>query len=112
MGEQLNQGTQYANGTMEGALTVFRSWALTPAGAVLLLALIGLCIAKACRVGGRIVTGLLTATLTLFLVWVLGGVVEAMGIPVREAMAQVAAGLPAFAGALMRFLTLLLGAAA
>lgn len=109
--QETGQAAQVADGTMGGAAEVFRSWALTPAGATLLLLVIGLGIAKACQIGGRIVSGLLTATLTLFLVWVLGGVVEAMGIPVREAMAQVAAQLPWVAGALMRFLAELLGAA-
>lgn len=111
MQEQVGQGAQYADGTITGAAEVFRSWALTPAGATLLLLLIGLGLAKACQVGGRMVTGLMTATLTLFIVWVLGGVMEAMGIPVREAMAQVAAGLPSLAGAALRFLVALLGVA-
>lgn len=79
-------------------LTILFAWIFTPVGAILTLLLI--CIggvSVAMRIMGRAVRGLtIAATIcaVLFFIWIISGVLEAMGIPVREWMQSIAAQLP------------------
>lgn len=92
------QLTDTANGTAGDTLSVFMSWIMTPTGAVLMLLLIfiggGSLVMK---ILGRSVRALSIAgkiVCVLFFVWVVGGVLEAFGIPVRETLATVGGYLP------------------
>ena len=92
--------------------TVLFAWMFTPTGAVLtlLLLLIG---------GGSIVMRILGRSIRalsiaasicagLFFVWIISGVLEAMGIPVREWMRSIAAQLPEIGALFKAFLERLL----
>lgn len=101
------QLTDTANTTTMSTLDVFMSWILTPTGAILMLLLIfiggGSLVMK---IMGRSVRLLMIAgkiVCVLFFVWVIGGILEAFGVPVRETIATVSAYLPALAGKFLDF---------
>lgn len=75
-------------------MDVFASWILTPTGATLTLLMIGLGIAGVVARGVRWVGIALKVALAMWVVWILGGILEAWGVPVREMIRQLGAYLP------------------
>lgn len=76
---------------------VFMSWVMTPTGAMLTLFLIGVGVAVAVRRGVRWLTVLFRVVLGMWALWVLGGILEAWGVPVRETVRTVGGLLPGLA---------------
>ena len=90
-------------------LTVLFAWMFTPTGAVLTLLL--LAVGGVMRIMGRSMRMLSVAARIcagLFFVWVISGVLEAMGIPIREWMQGIASQLPDLGALLKAFLERLL----
>ena len=104
-----------ASQAVQGAFDVLLAWMFTPTGALLLVMVILFGGADlALRAAGRAVRwlGLVAkACAGLFAVWVVGGILEAWGIPVREWIGAAAAGVPGLAAALVEFFKRLLLAA-
>ena len=83
---------------------MFASWILTPTGATLTLLMIGLGIAGVVARGVRWVGIALKVALAMWVVWILGGILEAWGVPVRETIRMVGGYLPALARAMCDWL--------
>lgn len=77
---------------------VFMAWVLTPTGAVLTLLLIALGVATGImHVAGRgirLMLILVKITATLLVIWIVGGILEAWGVPVRETIAAIGSWMP------------------
>lgn len=77
---------------------VFTSWVFTPTGAILTLLLIALGVATGImRAAGRsvrILLVLIKVAATLLVVWIVGGILEAWGVPVRETIATIGSWIP------------------
>lgn len=102
------QGTQTGN----DALSVFGAWMFTPTGATLtiLLILIGATYGVM-NVLGRTVRWLgIAAKIVAFLLffWIVGGILEAWGIPVREWVQSIASRIPDIGSLLMQLFERLL----
>lgn len=80
--------------TAMGGISAFNSWVMTPTGATLTLLLIGFGIAAAVRKGVRWVQVTLRVVIVLWVVWILGGILEAWGVPVRESISAVGGQIP------------------
>lgn len=80
--------------TVNTGMDVFASWILTPTGATLTLLMIGLGVAGQLARGVRWVGIALKVALAMWVVWILGGILEAWGVPVREMIRQLGAYLP------------------
>lgn len=78
---------------------VFLSWILTPTGAVLTLLLIGLGAATGLMSlmgrSVRVLAILVKIAGALLFIWVVGGILEAWGIPVRETIRYIGSQIPA-----------------
>lgn len=100
--------TQVAGNYAQTGLGVFWAWMFTPTGALLTLLLLGLGgVSIVFRVLGRSVVLLERAAMIaagLFFVWVVGGILEAWGIPVREWIRQLGSALPDLGSAFGTFL--------
>ena len=83
---------------------VFASWILTPTGATLTLLMIGLGIAGFVARSVRWVGIAMKVAIAMWVVWILGGILEAWGVPVRETIRMVGGCLPALAKALCGWL--------
>lgn len=83
------------NDQIEAGINVFLAWVLTPTGAVLTLLLMALAsftgLGKWLRWPTRIFSIMLKFVVCLYFVWIVGDILDAWGIPVREILAQVAA---------------------
>lgn len=79
-----SQVSDAATQTTGTGMSVLMSWIMTPVGATLFLMLLACGILKFVKRGVRWVTGLFSVVCVLVAVWILGGVLEAWGIPVRE----------------------------
>lgn len=97
-------------------LGLFMAWVRTPTGAMLLLLVIGLGAASGmARLLGRsarMVGALLSVSVALLAFWVLGGVLEMMGFPVRETVGTLGGLLPGLVASVVAFLEELMGIAA
>ena len=91
MEEVGNQAADTAGRTLGDVLTVFFSWVFTPTGAILTLLMIIIC-------AGSVVFAF------LLFVWIITGVLEVMGLPVREWMKDIAAQMPDIGSLFMEFL--------
>lgn len=100
-GELANQG---AASTQSG-MDIMMSWILTPTGATLFLLLCACGVLKIVKKGARWASIMLTVVAVLFFVWIVGGVLQAWGIPVRDWMQQVGAQLPDLGTAVSKFFT-------
>ena len=104
--------TQTAGQGTADFLTVLFSWMFTPTGAVLTLLLLAVGgVSVFMRIMGRSMRMLSVAARIcagLFFVWVISGVLEAMGIPIREWMQGIASQLPDLGALLKAFLERLL----
>ena len=101
--------TQTAGQGAADFLTVLFAWMFTPTGAVLTLLL--LAVGVFMKIMGRSMRMLSVAARIcagLFFVWVISGVLEAMGIPIREWMQGIASQLPDLGVLLKAFLERLL----
>ena len=110
--QQLQQGL---DGTLRNAIDVFLAWVFTPTGALLLvLALLfgGAGIVMRVVGAGRRFAGLFMTFMGiagfLFFVWVVSGLLEVWGIPVREWIASIGGMLPDLGRALGSFFERLL----
>lgn len=105
-----------ANSTAMSGLGLFMAWVKTPTGAMLLLLVLGLWAASgAARLLGRsarLIGILLSVSGVLLVLWILGGVLEAMGFPVRETVGTLGGLLPGLLSAVVGFLEELMGIAA
>ena len=99
MEEVGNQAADTAGRTLGDVLTVFFSWVFTPTGAILTLLMIIIC-------AGSVVFAILQKSTRAFLlfVWIITGVLEVMGLPVREWMKDIAAQMPDIGSLFMEFL--------
>ena len=83
------------NEQIEAGINVFLSWVFTPTGAILTLLLIALAsftgVGKWLRWPTRVFSVMLKIVVCLYFVWIVGGILEAWGIPVREMLAQMGA---------------------
>ena len=116
------EGTQELQGGLEDtahtALDVFFSWAFTPTGALLLVLAIlfggaGL-ILRVLGMGQRFARLFITFMSIagfLFFIWVVSGILEVWGIPVREWITQIGGMIPELGAALLDFFKRLLFAA-
>lgn len=90
--------TDTAQQTGEGFFSVLGAWIFTPTGAVLtlLLLLIGGSSLVTKIIGGtsRLLSIAGVVTAALFFAWIVSGVLEGFGIPVREWIQSIAAQLP------------------
>lgn len=107
--------TQEAAGHAATALEVFLAWVFTPTGALLLVLAIlfgGAGLVMRFVGAGRRFAGLFMTFMGvagfLFFVWVISGLLEVWGIPVREWLAQIGSMLPDVGSALMQFFERLL----
>ena len=108
MEEVRDQAAETAGQTLGDVLTVFFSWVFTPTGAILTLLMIIICAGSAVfaimqRSTAALMTALTVCSFLLF-VWIVTGVLEVMGLPVREWMRDVAAQLPNVGSLFMEFL--------
>lgn len=71
------------SGDVGQGLGVFGSYIATPIGAALLLALLVVGVLRLIHRSSRLLTVALPTVGAVFGLWVVGGVLEAMGIPVR-----------------------------
>jgi hypothetical protein len=87
---------------------VLTAWVLTPIGAVLTIIIIGLAsYMGVMHVLGRgigIAMFLMKITAAAWTLWVVGGILEAMGLPVKETLASLFSFLPPILHAIGRFL--------
>lgn len=87
---------------------VFMAWILTPPGATLTLLLIALGVATSVmRLAGRSIRFLLAATkiaATLLVIWIVGGILKAWGVPGRESIATIGSWIPSLIQAAGGFL--------
>ena len=87
---------------------VFMAWVFTPTGAVLTLLLIALSAATGImHLAGRSIRLMLTLvkiTATLLVIWIVGGILEAWGVPVRETIATIGSWIPGIIQAIGGFL--------
>lgn len=97
-----------ARQTVSDGLRIFASWCCTPIGGILLLLLIGCGVLSVVKRGARWVTWLVSIVSIMFMVWIIGGILEAYGIPVRETIRQFGAWLPSIIGGVGRFLNSIL----
>lgn len=108
MEEVGNQAADTAGQTLGDVLTVFFSWVFTPTGAILTLLMIIICAGSAVFAILQKSTHALMTALTicafLLFVWIITGVLEVMGLPVRQWMQDVAAQLPDIGSLFMEFL--------
>lgn len=97
------QGTQTGN----DALSVFAAWIFTPTGAMLtvLLILIGSAYGVLNMMGRAVHWLGIAAKVVAFLLffWIVGGILEAWGVPVREWLQSIASQLPDIGSLLMQF---------
>lgn len=104
--------TQTAGQGAADFLIVLFAWMFTPTGAVLTLLLLAVGgVSVFMRIMGRSMRMLSVAARIcagLFFVWVISGVLEAMGIPIREWMQGIASQLPDLGVLLKAFLERLL----
>ena len=103
--------TQTAGQGAADFLTVLFAWMFTPTGAVLTLLLLAVGGSVFMKIMGRSMRMLSVAARIcagLFFVWVISGVLEAMGIPIREWMQGIASQLPDLGVLLKAFLERLL----
>ncbi|PWG66710.1 hypothetical protein [Bifidobacterium callitrichidarum] len=102
-----DQLTTTTTSTANDTLSVFMSWILTPTGAVLMLLLIfiggGSVVMKILGRSVRVLSIAGKIVCVLFFVWVIGGVLEAFGIPVRETLATIGGYLPMLVGKFLDF---------
>lgn len=93
--------------TMDG-WHVFLSWVMTPTGAVLALLLIGLAVASGVMQvmgrGVRVLGVCVKIVAALLFVWIVGGILEAWGIPVRETISYLGSQLPTLIGHAAEFI--------
>lgn len=108
MEEVGNQAADTAGQTLGDVLTVFFSWVFTPTGAILTLLMIIICAGSAVfailQKSTRALMAALTICAFLLFVWIITGVLEVMGLPVRQWMQDVAAQLPDIGSLFMEFL--------
>lgn len=87
---------------------VFTSWVFTPTGAILTLLLIalsvGVGIMRAAGRSVRILLVLIKIAATLLVVWIVGGILEAWGVPVRETIGVVGSWIPGLVQSIGGFL--------
>lgn len=104
--------TQTAGQGAAAFLTVLFAWMFTPTGAVLTLLLLtvggGSVFMKIMGRSMRMLSVAARICAGLFFVWVISGVLEAMGIPIREWMQGIASQLPDLGVLLKAFLERLL----
>lgn len=104
--------TQTAGQGAADFLTVLFAWMFTPTGAVLTLLLLavggGSVFMKIMGRSMRMLSVAARICAGLFFVWVISGVLEAMGIPIREWMQGIASQLPDLGVLLKAFLERLL----
>ena len=108
MEEVGNQAADTAGRTLGDVLTVFFSWVFTPTGAILTLLMIIICAGSVVFAILQKSTCALMSALTicafLLFVWIITGVLEVMGLPVREWMKDIAAQMPDIGSLFMEFL--------
>lgn len=94
--------------TAGSAIDLFMAWILTPTGATLTILLllmgVGSLVMRIMGRTGRILKACVSVTLGLLFLWIISGVLSAMGIPVREWVAQVGAWVPSLLQAIMSFI--------
>lgn len=93
-----NQTAQIAGKGAADFFSVFLAWVFTPTGAILTLLLIliggGSLAMRVMGRASRLLSVLGTITAILFFVWIVSGVMEGFGIPVREWIRSIAMQLP------------------
>lgn len=108
MEEVGNQAADTAGRTLGDVLTVFFSWVFTPTGAILTLLMIIICagsiVFAILQKSTRALMTALTICAFLLFVWIITGVLEVMGLPVREWMKDIAAQMPDIGSLFMEFL--------
>ena len=99
MEEVGNQAADTAGRTLGDVLTVFFSWVFTPTGAILTLLMIIIC-------AGSVVFAILQKSTRALMtaLTIITGVLEVMGLPVREWMKDIAAQMPDIGSLFMEFL--------
>lgn len=65
-------------------IRVFASYIVSPLGVVFILLLLATGVSRVIWRGSRIFSTLLRVAAVLFVLWLFGGLLEAMGLPVRE----------------------------
>lgn len=111
----MDQATQATDQVGQSAWQVFEAWAFTRTGALLLIIVIfagGASMVMSLL--GRAVRGLSIAAgvaAGIFFLWVIGGILEAYGVPVREIVSRLAGLLPGLAEAAVNFVISLFQAA-
>lgn len=94
--------------TTSNALALFFSWVFTPIGATLTLLILimggGSLIARIMGQSGRLLKTLATIAAVLFFVWVITGILSAMGIPVRDWLLQIGSYIPDLLAAFVEFI--------
>lgn len=95
MGDTVQQTTTQ---TTNNAFDVLAAWVFTPTGATLTLMLLviggGSLVMKLMGRGSRLLSIAGTVTAFLFFTWIVSGILEAFGIPVREWIRSIAMQLP------------------
>ena len=97
-GNELQPAADMANTYGTGTWDVFWAWVFTPTGAVIFLLMLGVVIAtvvmKLMNRATRVLTVCASTLVVLFFLWVVGGILEAWGVPVREIIAALGSRLP------------------
>lgn len=87
---------------------VFLSWILTPTGAILTLLLLGLGVGTGVMSllgrSVRVLSICVKIVAALLFIWIVGGVLEAWGVPVRETITYIANQIPSLVDAFVDFL--------
>ena len=104
----MSELTSQTSGTVNTGIEVFRQWVMTPVGATIALILLAIgavnVVMRTSGTAGTVLNVVSTVAIVLFFLWIIGGVCEAMGIPVRETVRQMGAYLPDVGTAFMKFL--------
>lgn len=115
MQEVGNQAADTAGQTLGDTLAVFLSWVFTPTGAILTLLMLIICagsvVFAVIQKSARALGVALTICAFLLFAWIVTGVLEVFGFPVREWMKAIAAQLPDIGSLFMEFLRRLVFAA-
>lgn len=105
MGEGATELANTGSQTTQSGMDIMMSWIMTPTGATLFLLLCACGLLKVIKRGSRVASVAVSVAAGLFFVWIVGGVLQAWGIPVRDWLQQLGAQLPDLGSAVGRFFT-------
>lgn len=104
MGEGASEVAAQGSQTTQSGMDIMMSWIMTPTGATLFLLLLACGIFKLVKRGSRMASVAVSVAAGLFFVWIVGGVLQAWGIPVRDWLHQIGALLPDVGTSFMNFM--------